>query len=215
MPEKIDLHVAYDTYLEEKKGLAALGMATALALGSGAVDKTPKEPPRIEKQSYSMQDVKYLALTIWAEARNQGESGMRAVGHVIKNRTEHERWDDNIKGVVQQRKQFSSWNPGDPNREAMETMLEIDRMFRDHPENFDEWQKKFMQSPEYREYKKYREAKEIAKDILKGRDSDPTHGALFYHTNAISPPWSKGQEPIAKIADHTFYKTDAKAKKTA
>ena len=210
MIDRIELQIMYDQYLEEKKGLAALGLAASIALGSGGVGQTPKEPAPSYQPAQS-QNLKYMALTIWAEARNQGEAGMRAVGHVIKNRTEHERWGDNIKDVVLQRKQFSAWNKGDPNREAMEQMLEIDRMFQDHPEGFDEWETKFLKSPQAREYKAYKEAKKIARDILKGQDQDPTNGALFYHTTGVSPVWAKGQEPIAKFADHIFYATDKKA----
>jgi spore germination cell wall hydrolase CwlJ-like protein len=210
MKTSLDLQIMYDQYLEEKKGLAALGLAAGIALSGAGGNHVHKEPAVAYKPQES-QNLKYLALTIWGEARNQGEAGMRAVGHVIKNRAESERWGDNIKDVVLQRKQFSSWNANDPNKDAMQDMLEIDRMFRDHPEGFDEWETKFMKSPQYQEYKAYREAKKVAKGILNGSDPDPTKGALFYHTTGVHPVWAKGQEPIAKFADHIFYTTDKKA----
>ncbi len=210
MRELVDIYVAYGAYLEEKKSLAALGLAGAIVAGGPLATKPVQEPTQ-QYQSVDRQDLQYLALTMWGEARSHGEAGMRAVGHVIKNRTDHNRWGNNIKDVVKQRKQFSCWNPGDANKAKMEQMLEIDRIFQEKPEGFDEWEKKFLQSSEFREYKAFVAAKEIARDILKDRDSDPTKGALFYHTTAVNPDWAKGQTPISQVANHVFYDTDRKS----
>lgn len=214
MRDLVDIHLAYNEYLEEKNKLAALGLAGAMLAGSPALDQGPREPAQ-QYQSVDSQDLKYLALTMWGEARSHGEEGMRAVGHVIKNRADHQRWEHDIKGVVKARKQFSCWNPGDPNKKKMEQMLEIERMFQEQPEGFDKWEQKFMQSSEFQEYKAYQKAKELARAILKDRDSDPTKGALFYHTTAVNPDWARGQEPIAKVANHVFYDTDRKVHKSS
>jgi spore germination cell wall hydrolase CwlJ-like protein len=53
--------------------------------------------------------------TIYGEARGEPEKGMRAVAHVIKNRTADYRWPKDPEEVVKQRLQFSSWNTNDPN----------------------------------------------------------------------------------------------------
>jgi spore germination cell wall hydrolase CwlJ-like protein len=50
-------------------------------------------------------------------------------------------------------------------------------------------------------------AKRLADEILSGRSADPTGGALFYHTTAVRPAWSRGVAPIARIGDHLFFRT--------
>ena len=60
-------------------------------------------------------EVHLLAATTWAEARSEGEEGMRAVAHVIVNRV-GPRFGEDISTVVLAPKQFSSWNLHDPNR---------------------------------------------------------------------------------------------------
>jgi N-acetylmuramoyl-L-alanine amidase len=138
------------------------------------------------------QDEKFLALTIWGEARNSGKAGMRAVAHVILNRLNSDRsFGDSIRGVVRDRKAFSCWNKGDPNRELMMNIGKLDKDGED--------------------YKMWKAAQKIAKKIMRGRDKDPTHGALFYHTDNITPTWADGQQVVANIGGHLFYKTDAKA----
>jgi N-acetylmuramoyl-L-alanine amidase len=47
-----------------------------------------------------------LALVIWREARNQGEDGMRAVGHVIRNRVFS--WGSSYTRIITGKNQFTS-----------------------------------------------------------------------------------------------------------
>jgi spore germination cell wall hydrolase CwlJ-like protein len=138
------------------------------------------------------QDEKFLALTIWGEARNGGKDGMRAVAHVILNRMNSKRdFGDSVREVVRNRKAFSCWNRGDPNRDLMMNIGKLDK----HGED----------------YKMWKAAQKIAKKVMRGHDKDPTHGSLFYHTAGVDPSWNDGQNPVAKIAGHLFYKNDAKA----
>ena len=117
---------------------------------------------------------------------------MRAVGHVILNRSRSARnFGDTIKEVVWKRKHFSCWNAGDPNRSAME---QIASMPESSPSKI-----------------RYRQAFEIAQDILAGKDRDITRGALFYHTDSIRPNWVPEDETPVQIGDHLFYRTDRKA----
>ena len=51
-------------------------------------------------------DVSIAALCAWREASGEGEQGMRAVLHVIANRSR--KWNKSILAVVTQPKQFSS-----------------------------------------------------------------------------------------------------------
>lgn len=55
------------------------------------------------------------ALCIWREARGQGDDAKRGVLWVINNRVDDKRWPATASGVITQPKQFSSFNPGDPN----------------------------------------------------------------------------------------------------
>ncbi len=130
------------------------------------------------------QEARYLAATIWAEARSEGEEGMRAVAHVIANRR-GERFGASIESVVLSPYQFSAWNRGDPNRRlAM------------HPEryatrgvNLETWET----------------AQRIAREVLAGQSADPTGGALFYHTTAIRPYWARYGQGRQVIGAHAFY----------
>ena len=48
-----------------------------------------------------------MASAAYYEARNQSDTGVVAVMHVIKNRVAHKAWPDTVKGVVYQKNQFS------------------------------------------------------------------------------------------------------------
>jgi spore germination cell wall hydrolase CwlJ-like protein len=123
---------------------------------------------------------------MWGEARNQGELGMRAVGHVIANRRQAKTHGTFVTDTVSAAWQFSCWNKNDPNR-AM--MLAIE----DLPEGG-------------AAHRQWLAAKRIAAEVLAGRSVDPTGGALFYHTTAVQPTWSRGVTPVAQLGDHLFFR---------
>ena len=130
-------------------------------------------------------DAHWMALTMWGEARGQGEEAMRAVGHVIDNRRRAGRHGAFATDTVSEAWQFSCWNAGDANRVAIDT---IDAL-----------------PPGGREYALWRAARRIADEILAGRSVDPTGGALFYHAESVGPAWSRGIEPVARIGGHLFF----------
>jgi N-acetylmuramoyl-L-alanine amidase len=130
-------------------------------------------------------DAHWMALTMWGEARGQGEEAMRAVGHVIANRRAAKKGGAYVTDTVSEAWQFSCWNEGDPNRAAM---LAIDDLPRDG-EGWRQWLA----------------AKRLAGEILAGRSADPTGGALFYHALSVQPDWSQGMTPSALIGGHLFY----------
>lgn len=188
-------------------------MVGGAALGAALIGATAAKAPVITPDPVSQEEAKVLAQTIWGEARSHGDEGMRAVGHVIVNRASAQKprlFGDGVVGVATKNKQFSCWNHGDPNRDRMEHMADLDRKIRmkTTPDGspFDEWYTKFQQSGEGREYKAWVEAKRIAASILAGKSSDPTNGALFYHTTAVHPKWSDKMTPIGQIANHIFYR---------
>ena len=155
-----------------------------------------------------------LAQTMWGEARDHGVEGMRAIGHVVLNRTAANHpgmFGKNVIDVATKSKQFSCWNPGDPNRKAIADMKQIDAALKMHKspvagKSFEEWAKAFKLSDAFPEYQRWNEAKALAKEILQGHSTDPTKGALFYHTTHVHPSWDRKLDRIGKVGGHIFYK---------
>lgn len=100
-----------------------------------------------------------------------------------------------IMGVSLKRKQFSCWNKNDANRAKMQ---EISQLPEGHPDKV-----------------RWEQAKKLAERIVSGEDSDPTNGALFYHTTDVNPVWAKGVKPTGQYANHVFYDDFARAPTTA
>lgn len=125
-----------------------------------------------------------LARTIWGEARNQGRIGMEAVASVIMQRAQNPRWwGSDVVSCCQKPRQFSCWNPGDPNRAKMLRVTEQDPTFAT--------------------------ALVVARDALAGRLTDRTHGADSYANLGIcSPAWAEPDKVTCKIGDHTFFRME-------
>lgn len=125
-------------------------------------------------------EVDFMARTIWGEARNQSDEGMEAVGHVIKNRMENDRFPNTIEKVVTQPWQFSVWNDGNIN---LDKMLKVDKQDAEFARAYD-----------------------IARAILQGVKFDLTKGADHYHEKSIRPYWADGNKATKQIGDHIFYR---------
>ncbi len=143
--------------------------------------------PIVPAEEIDVVDAHWMALTMWGEARNGGESAMRAVGHVIDNRRRSGAHGTYATETVSEAWQFSAWNRNDPNHSAM---MNIDKL-----------------RPDSEDHLMWLIAKRVAEEILSGRSADPTGGALFYHTAAVSPRWSSGLAPIRVIGGHLFFRT--------
>jgi len=172
-------------------------LASALAVAGFSMMKEPVEKEKSSSVTVAVPtqqdvDMEILALTIWGEARSHGVDGMRAVGHVIKNRADSGRrmFGEGIRGVALKKKQFSCWNEGDPNREMMQNINDL---------------------PTGPDRSRWIQAQKIAEAIVTGRDRDPTKGALFYHTEEVEPYWAKKLKPITRVASHLFYRDVPKA----
>ena len=152
-----------------------------------AAAATAPRNEQVTEPELDVVDAHWMALTMWGEARGSGEQGMRAVGHVIANRRAIGRHGDFVTETVSEAWQFSCWNAGDPNRQAIDNVDRLPRSGRD----FRMWQA----------------ARRIAAEILAGRSEDPTGGALFYHADYVAPRWSRGVAPVARIGDHLFFVT--------
>lgn len=143
-------------------------------------------PPEVLAPAVELNEaeVRLLAATVWGEARSEGEDGMRAVAHVMKNRV-GARFGENLETVIMTPYQFSVWNRGDPNRRLVS---DPDR-YATGGIALETWE----------------QAQRIAREVLSGQSVDPTGGALFYHTRAIRPSWSRQGVGRQVIGAHVFY----------
>jgi spore germination cell wall hydrolase CwlJ-like protein len=120
---------------------------------------------------------KCLALAMYWEARGEGHRGMLAVGSVVLNRVEDDRFPDTVCDVVYQGGetppcQFSWWCDGKSDRPSHQASWERSRI--------------------------------LADSLLTARPQDPTNGALFFHTKSVRPPWRR--EQTVQIGNHVFYR---------
>jgi len=196
------------------KWIKNAAIAGALAVGTPtAFNDIPKN--NFQAESPLHQNLEILRQTIWGEARQFDATGMIAVGSVILNRVhdiDHHKLfgGNNLKDIVLKNKQFSCWKPGDPNYKRAQQMKMYDRIIKTQQapnnEDFRSWLKKFENTGDYLDYKKWLESLRIAQELLAGNLSDPTHGATYYHTKDVHPIWSKKLQKIGSFGSHVFYK---------
>ena len=154
------------------------------------------------KYAHDARDLVIMALTMWGEARNEGNAGLAAVAWTIRNRAEADLWGDGkpdwwgegIAGVCLKPWQFSCWNANDPGSAQMRAMLtggstETGSLnFRGVTDA------------------KLQQCMAIAGDVLDGRIEDPTKGATHYYADYIATPkWAKGKDPGVVIGRHRFF----------
>ena len=133
-------------------------------------------------------DLDTLARTVWGEARGEGYSGMQAVANVIMNRyrqaqnseAKARQFGRTVSEICKKKYQFSAWLENDPNYQKLLTVDSSNAQFRT--------------------------ALEIADLALRGRLPDITGGADHYHTAAVNPAWSQGENPVRIINSHQFYR---------
>lgn len=131
------------------------------------------------------EEIAVVAATLWGEARNQGDDGMRAVAWVVANRVRRKhRGLTSAAAVCRARKQFSCWNDNDPNLPKMQRIAA---------------------SPD----RNYIAASAIARELLTSglQGRDVTNGATHYYARSLRPPayWARGKTPCAAIGGHLFY----------
>jgi hypothetical protein len=114
---------------------------------------------------------------------------MRAVGHVIRNRKQAESHGAYVTDTVSAAFQF----------QLLET--KVTRTARSCSTS--------MRCPEESEGPSSLDRCQAARrrDPLWSIHQIPQDGALFYHTTAVRPAWSRGVAPIARIGDHLFFRT--------
>lgn len=129
--------------------------------------------------------VMLLALVIWREARGEGEDGMRAVAHVIRNRVE--KWGKSWNKIITGNAQFSSMT------------IRGDTQTVKWPADGDP---------------QFESASKIASAVYSGQDDDLTHGALYYaNLETETSEWFKDEivdksevhQKLAVIGRQTFF----------
>lgn len=120
-----------------------------------------------------------LAATIWGEARSEPLSGRIAVGWVVRNRAADPGWwGRDVLTCCISPGQFSCW--WDKQGQNVRLADETDQQFR--------------------------QALQIAGEVMTGDLADPTGGADHYHRDDVMPYWAEGRTPIRMIGRHMFYR---------
>lgn len=131
----------------------------------------------------SDEEVSIVARTLWGEARGEGKRGMQAVASVILTR-KRMAWlgARSAAAVCLARKQFSCWNPDDPN------VALLGRIAR---------------APDAA----YVMAETIAREVVAEDLEDITFGATHYVATTLRrrPSWLAGKRPCIVIGRHEFY----------
>ena len=145
----------------------------------------------LQPQPPDPEDVDLAARTAFGEARGDPASLLGVIATIL-NRQRQGQWGDTVQEVVQAPKQYSSWNPGDPNRKKMLAKSAIA-----HPE--------------------FADIQEQVLSLMQGETADPTGGAEFYfNPDTAQPQWDFGKlEPTVKLGRHQFYKRKRRKKSSA
>ena len=128
-------------------------------------------------------EISCLALTIYYEARGGSERGRLAVGYVVMNRTRSSLFPDGVCDVVQQ---------GGQQRSRCQFSWWCDG-----------------RSDQPKDEATLRESVKLAEEIYYGCKSDPTGDALWFHSSAVKPPWSKSFGRGKRIDRNVFYHGDS------
>lgn len=127
-------------------------------------------------------DANFACMTeaLYFEARSETLKGQFAVAEVILNRAKSAQFPNTICGVIAQ---------GSHRRHACQFSYKCDGL-----------------SEAFTETLARARAEKIARLALDGALPQVTRGALYYHTSAVQPKWSRVFERTAAIGVHYFYR---------
>ena len=151
-----------------------------LLTSSHTTSRLIETEPSAETRAEIDPDLQCLALNIYHEARSEPESGQIAVARVTLNRVESGVFPESICDVVKQ---------GGQKRHRCQFSWWCDGQ-PDDPTEQKAWQRSL----------------EIGRRVLADEVPDPTDGALYYHTDYVSPKWSRHFERTTRIGRHLFYR---------
>ncbi len=124
-----------------------------------------------------------LALNIYYEARGEPLAGMYAVAEVTMNRMASHRFPETVCGVVYEKR----WDRLRKRNVGAFSWTEFDIV--PHPEG-----------------SQWKQARQVADEVYHGKQPPALNGAMHYHATYIRPSWAAGQEPLARVGGHVFYK---------
>ena len=122
-----------------------------------------------------------LAKAIYFEAKGQSDEAMQATAAVVMNRTENPEFPHDVCGVVHEKTAASCQFGWYCDGKP------------DRPSEPAEWQR----------------AVDVAKATLAGEVSDPTEGALYFHTVDVPAPWEIERRKTVTIGPFVYYKETA------
>ena len=125
-----------------------------------------------------------LTEALYFEARGEAVRGQFAVAEVILNRVDSRRFPASVCAVVKQ---------GTGRKWACQFTYTCDGI----PERV-------------RDHRSWTRMGKIARLALDGAPRELTHGAMFYHTRAVSPSWSRVFFRTTTIGAHHFYSPEAR-----
>jgi spore germination cell wall hydrolase CwlJ-like protein len=121
-----------------------------------------------------------LSEALYFEARGESNKGLFAVAEVILNRVDSSRYPSTVCGVVHQ---------GTGRRYGCQFTFICDG----RPEGI-------------ADRRAWVRVGKVARAMLDGAPRALTHGALYYHTNAVNPVWSASLTTTADIGAHEFFR---------
>lgn len=130
-----------------------------------------------EKRADIDRSLTCMAMNLYHEARGEGELGMVAVAHVVLNRAKSKNFPSDVCEVIKQ----------------VKPSCQFSWFCTGKIKDIDNWDK-------------YDHARSVAINVMNGQVTDPTNGALYYHTVNVKPKWRKRFIKVAKIGSHIFYK---------
>ena len=146
-------------------------LLASVLLAAASVNVSAAEPDQIA----------CLAENMYHEARNQEPVGIIAVGFVVVNRVNDNRFPSDVCKVVRQ--------GGEVRRHKCQFSWYCDG-----------------KSDKIANRQAYEQIEAYAKAILSGRLGDPSGGALFYHATYADPYWRNMFKQTLMVGDHIFYR---------
>lgn len=150
---------------------------TVLLIVAASLSACASDPQQSTQAASGQADVDCLALAMYFEARGEGAKGMQAVGSVVLNRVKHNGFPATVCKVIRE---------GGEKRGCQFSWWCDGKS--DKPTNLTLW----------------KSAQSVASDLLRGKRSDPTRGAIFFHNTSIDPKWP--YKRTVTIGRHVFYR---------
>lgn len=133
--------------------------------------------PKIKR--VNMSPLMCMAIAIFFEARGESIVGKEAVGQVIMNRVESDKFRDDVCSVVYRPHQFSFTSDGKS----------------DDP-------KDYLSNP--KEMKAWRQSILVAARVM-NKDVDILPTSTYYHNTSVKPVWLEKFAFDGKVGNHLFY----------